>query len=192
MFYFKFIFIFLPVYFALQPLCPLADRFAFDVSVLCGLFLAPLAASRSRLPPTAASSSRNLKCCQCCHPFVCLLFKPWLRAVLLLLLLWLSLVEKEKKKLKKRRQPGRMSSGRVAQCRLFVLYPWSDNCQLSPVAAVSARGPRRFVYVCVAAPAHWQRKQLYHGAPWMLTSGCCPHCACACAGATQQTVAAEG
>lgn len=95
--------------------------------------------------------------------------------------------EKEKKK---RRQPGRMSSGRVAQCRLFVLYPWSDNCQLSPVAAVSARGPRRFVYVCVAAPAHWQRKQLYHGAPWMLTSGCCPHCACACAGATQQTVAA--
>lgn len=100
----------------------------------------------SRLLPACRclphSSSRNLKCCQCCHQFVCLLFEPWS-------CYYFGYRCSMQSNRKKRRQPGRMSSGRVAQCRLcpvpcflgILLCPAlstsdSDNCQLSPLSAL--------------------------------------------------------
>lgn len=96
-----------------------------------------------------------------------------------------------------RRQPGRMSSGRVAQCRLcpvpcfLCILPcpvqWWLGARLGSASLVAL-----FTFT---APAHWTHKQLYHGA-----RGCKQVAAAHCATQhvvlatrrTQQTVAAAG
>lgn len=123
--------------FVLLPLCPLADRFADDVSVLCGLFLAfscvpttppallfkqPQSQVLSVLSPICLFTFQALvlssSCCRCRCLCRCCGYR------------W-SMQPKRKKEAPARAHV-KWPRGPVSP---FVLYPWSDNCQLSPDSA---------------------------------------------------------
>lgn len=163
-----------------------------SVSRLCSICATPLACR----PPAAAgcphSSSRNLKCCQCCHQFVCLLFEPWSCYYF-----GYGCSTTEKRGASQGAcQVAAWPSVAFVLCPVSLVYP-ALPCPVLAATTVNSR----LGSVCLvalftfAAPAHWRHKQLYHGA-----RGCKQVAAAHCATQhvvlatrrTQQTVAAAG